>query len=155
VDFKISLSIGNFMIKNPILAAGGALLIWLLLGAPALEDSGNLLLYAVTVFHLYTVIWNQEIFKLFRADEFTYAGASRAVSIPSLLVTYITSGLSLVVNKMHIPEIALISPFALALVLIGIFSTIAIPFLTSGTIPDLPSGSERRIFVDPHQGDES
>ena len=127
-----------------------ATVFWFLVGEPYIIhfDNGEILgpkqdgvFYLISLFYLFSIIYNNLIFKIFNGDSFTYGVVGQVTSlvfgIPSLFLIALINRLSLNFdgNTRFIPVIILLS---LA------FAIFAVPIFSTNNVESLPNKSNRR-----------
>lgn len=133
---------------------------WFLFGSPDLQNSANLLFFSVFLLHIFAVIWQGKLFKLFGGDRYTYGAVGLGINIWSLAYTFILVyqifhnilffdwffGNARYESAQQVPK------SLVGLLLIGLLVTIAIPLLTTRNVTPLPQKDERRKFESPGEG---
>ena len=135
--------------REILFSVAGPLIAWLLLGAPRLDLAGNLSLFVVLVAHLYVVVWNDWVFRVFQGDRFTYGAVAATLNFISLATTFVTAWITLHNGAKHIERIIGISPYSWGVVALSLLATIIFPVLTQRNVAPLPDETERRVFKDP------
>ena len=128
------------------------LTIWLLYGAPSLLLTGNLVLVAVVVLHLYALIWYRYLFKFFGGNEFTYAPMALGINISSFFSTFTSGLLTFWILGKNIEDFRDISPLAWGFICTGFLVTFALPVSSTRHVAPLPKASQRREFENPLDG---
>lgn len=123
--------------------------IWLLLGAPSLSVSGNLVLFSFVTLHLLVVIWNDSIFRLFGGDAFTYGMYSMAVNIVSFAFTFAVALGVMLISGRELGSANDVPAFAWGLMVLGVLGTVFLPLLVSHKVDPLPKPADAREYQDP------
>jgi len=131
-----------------------------LFGSPDLNNSANLLFFTIFVLHIFTVIWQNKLFKFFGGDAFTYGAVGLGINIWSLAYTF-----SLVFASFHrmaifeaiwgedyFTDIQHVPKVLVGFLMLGLLLTIAIPLLTTRHVTALPQKGDRREFETPGDG---
>lgn len=124
-------------------------IIWLLYGGPSLVLVGNLAVFAWVTFHLLAVIWQRQLFALFRGDAFTYGVLARALNGIALTAALVAGGIVFLVYGGDIETLASIPKFIWAFMLISILFTILFPVMSSRDVTPLSTKADRREYENP------
>lgn len=127
-------------------------LLWLLCGWPSLQLPGNLALLGVMLAHVYVVVWQGPLFKLMRADDFTYGAVTLGLNIVSLLVNVVTTIGMFVVYGGNIAQVNDVPTPVWGVIGISLLLTLALPLLAGRSASPLPKASDRRPYEDPTNG---
>lgn len=135
--------------REILLSAALPLIAWLLLGAPHLDLAGNLSLFIVLVAHLYVVIWNDLVFKIFRGDRFTYGAVAMTLNLISIVTTLVAVWFALHGAAKHLEHVSDISPYYWGVIALSLLATVIFPLITHRDVAPLPGEADSRIFEDP------
>ena len=135
--------------REILLSAAMPLISWLLLGAARLDLAGNLSLFIVLVAHLYAVIWNDLVFKIFRGDRFTYGAVAMTLNLISVVTNFVAVWFTLHSAAKHIEHVSDISPYSWGVIALSLLVTVIFPLLTHRDVTPLSGEADRRIFEDP------
>jgi hypothetical protein len=122
---------------------------WLIYGAPSLSMTGNALIFAVTGLHLGLVIWNREIFRVFRGDEFTYGMVTMGMNILSLLWTVVSGLIIVSVYGREIAALSSLPSMVWGIMSLGLLGAVLLPVLSTRSVAPLPDRDERRTYENP------
>lgn len=136
------------------------IILWLIFGAPDLNNSANALFFSVMVLHLYVLIWQRKVFKWLGGDYFTYGAANFAINLVSLIYTVVFSFLVFhrsvlfewLFGKSYYQGIDDVPRMLIGFMLAGLVVTLALAFFSSRHLERLPSKSDRRSFETPGDG---
>ena len=119
---------------------------WLVYGAPALQMPGNVLVVGCTILHIFIVIWNKEVFALFRGDAFTYGMVGLGINLASLGWTIGAGILILYLYGKEINSLGIVPPFVWGGLCLGLIGSLLIPMLTTNGTSPLPNRDSRRDY---------
>ena len=122
---------------------------WLIYGTPNLSMAGNALIFAVTVLHLGVVIWNREIFRMFRGDAFTYGMVTIGMNILSLLWTAVGGLVIVAVYGRDISTLSRLPSMVWGIMSLGLLGAVLLPALSTRSVVPLPDRDERRTYENP------
>ena len=111
--------------------------------------TGNALIFAVTGLHLGLVIWNREIFRVFRGDEFTYGMVTMGMNILSLLWTVVSSLIIVSVYGREIAALSSLPSMVWGIMSLGLLGAVLLPVLSTRSVAPLPDRDERRTYENP------
>ncbi len=119
---------------------------WLIYGSPDLQMPGNVLIVGCTVLHLLIVIWNKEVFRVFRGDEFTYGMVGVGVNLASFGWTLGAGILVLYSYGKQINSLGMVPSFVWGGLCLGLIGSLLIPMLSTSKISQLPNRESRRDY---------
>jgi hypothetical protein len=123
--------------------------VWLLLGAPSLEFSGNLAVLVVLLLHLGALIWYESLFSMVRGDTLTYGMVTQGLNILLFAVCCVGTGVTLFIADGRIVSPSDVPKFVWGGLILGLLLTISIPLLASRQVRPLPRATDRREFENP------
>jgi hypothetical protein len=126
-----------------------AVVYWFLCGGPDFfAHPSSLALYAIGIAYLSLIMWNDQLFKLFYGDSYTYGGAGMGIAlgigIPAMVIT--TFMVRFDSNVMSIP--GWIGKVGIGFLLLGILTILSVPIFTSNAAGVLPVKESRRWYDD-------
>lgn len=122
---------------------------WFLCGGPNFgEHPASLGLYAIGLAYLSLIVWNNQLFRLFYGDSYTYGaaglGIAIAIGIPALVVTSVLVRVDS--NIFSIP--GWIGNIGVGFLLLGLLLISSVPIFTSNAAEVLPMKESRRWYDD-------
>lgn len=119
---------------------------WLIYGAPELQMVGNVLVFGCTILHILIVIWNKEVFAIFRGDSFTYGMVGLGINLASLGWTIGAGLLILYTYGKEIHSLSVVPPLVWGGMCLGLIGSLLIPMLTTNSVSPLPNRDSRREY---------
>lgn len=125
------------------------LIYWFLCGGPNFFlHPVSLGLYAIGIAYLTVIIWNDQLFRLFYGDSFTYGaaglGIALAIGLPAMLITSMLVRVDS--NLVEIP--GWLGRVGVGFLLLGLLAITAVPIFTSNSAEVLPVKDSRRWYDD-------
>lgn len=122
---------------------------WFLCGGPNFFlYPASLGLYAIGIAYLTVILWNDQLFRLFYGDSFTYGaaglGIALAIGLPAMLITSMLVRVDS--NLVEIP--GWLGRVGVGLLLLGLLSIASVPIFTSNSAEVLPLKDSRRWYDD-------
>ena len=122
---------------------------WFLCGGPNFFlHPASLGLYAIGLAYLTVIIWNDQLFRLFYGDSFTYGaaglGIALAIGLPAMLITSMLVRVDS--NLVEIP--GWLGRVGVGFLLLGLLAITAVPIFTSNSAEVLPVKDSRRWYDD-------
>jgi len=122
---------------------------WFLCGGPNFFlHPASLGLYAIGIAYLTVIIWNDQLFRLFYGDSFTYGaaglGIALAIGLPAMLITSMLVRVDS--NLVEIP--GWLGRVGVGFLLLGLLAITAVPIFTSNSAEVLPLKDSRRWYDD-------
>ncbi len=123
-------------------------IIWLIYGAAQISNLSVLFIFTVTIIHFLFIVWNREIFEYLSGDVYTYGSVVFSINLIAFLWTLISGFIIASVFQILTPIQFVASNFAYAIFLLGLITSLAIPFLTNKNVKELPKASSQRKYED-------
>jgi hypothetical protein len=122
---------------------------WFLCGGPNfVAYPASLGLYAIGVAYLTVILWNDQLFRFFYGDSFTYGaaglGIALAIGIPAMMITSMLVRVDS--NLVEIP--GWLGKVGVGFLLLGLLAVTAVPIFTSNDAGVLPLKESRRWYDD-------
>ena len=122
---------------------------WFLCGGPNFFlHPASLGLYAIGTAYLTVIIWNDQLFRLFYGDSFTYGaaglGIALAIGLPAMLITSMLVRVDS--NLVEIP--GWLGRVGVGFLLMGLLAISSVPIFTSNSAEVLPLKDSRRWYDD-------
>lgn len=133
-----------------IVAAFLALGVWLLFGAPTFFTLRTMLLFLAPIISVVMMVWNENIFRFFSSDSYTYSLLGKTLSGFGFLLT-LSSALWAYYVYFPLGELVHVKVPAFLWIgmLIGLFIPLCLPLATRRPTAPLPGKDVRRDYVDP------
>jgi len=122
---------------------------WFLCGGPNFFlHPASLGLYAIGITYLTVILWNDQLFRLFYGDSFTYGaaglGIALAIGLPAMLITSMLVRVDS--NLVEIP--GWLGRVGVGFLLLGLLAISSVPIFTSNSAEVLPLKDSRRWYDD-------
>lgn len=122
---------------------------WFLCGGPNFFlHPASLVLYAIGIAYLTVILWNDQLFRLFFGDSFTYGaaglGIALAIGLPAMLITSMLVRVDS--NLVEIP--GWLGRVGVGFLLLGLLAISSVPIFTSNSAEVLPLKDSRRWYDD-------
>ena len=122
---------------------------WFLCGGPNFFlHPASLGLYAIGLAYLTVILWNDQLFRLFCGDSFTYGaaglGIALAIGLPAMLITSMLVRVDS--NLVEIP--GWLGRVGVGFLLLGLLAISSVPIFTSNSAEVLPLKDSRRWYDD-------
>ena len=105
-------------------------------------------LYAIGLAYLTVILWNDQLFRLFYGDSFTYGaaglGIALAIGLPAMLITSLLVRVDS--NLVEIP--GWLGRVGVGFLLLGLLAITSVPIFTSNSAGVLPLRESRRWYDD-------
>jgi hypothetical protein len=122
---------------------------WFLCGGPNfILHPASFGLYAIGLAYLTVILWNDQLFRFFFGDSFTYGaaglGIALAIGLPAMLITSLLVRVD--ANLVEIP--GWIGKVGVGFLLLGLLAITSVPIFTSNSAGVLPLKESRRWYDD-------
>lgn len=122
---------------------------WFLCGGPDfVAHPASFGLYAIGLAYLTLILWNNQLFRFFDGDSYTYGAAGRgialAVGLPAMLITSLLVRVDS--NIIEIP--GWLGKVGVGFLLLGLLAISSVPIFTSNSANVLPMKESRRWYDD-------
>lgn len=122
---------------------------WFFCGGPNFFlHPASLGLYAIGLAYLTVILWNDQLFRLFYGDSFTYGaaglGIALAIGLPAMLITSLLVRVDS--NLVEIP--GWLGRVGVGFLLLGLLAITSVPIFTSNSADVLPLRESRRWYDD-------
>jgi len=122
---------------------------WFFCGGPSFFlHPTSLGLYAIGLAYLTVILWNDQLFRLFYGDSFTYGaaglGIALAIGLPAMLITSLLVRVDS--NLVEIP--GWLGRVGVGFLLLGLLAITSVPIFTSNSAGVLPLRESRRWYDD-------
>lgn len=122
---------------------------WFFCGGPNFFlHPASLGLYAIGLAYLTVILWNDQLFRLFYGDSFTYGaaglGIALAIGLPAMLITSLLVRVDS--NLVEIP--GWLGRVGVGFLLLGLLAITSVPIFTSNSAGVLPLRESRRWYDD-------
>lgn len=122
---------------------------WFFCGGPNFFlHPASLGLYAIGLAYLTVILWNDQLFRLFYGDSFTYGaaglGIALAIGLPAILITSLLVRVDS--NLIEIP--GWLGRVGVGFLLLGLLAITSVPIFTSNSAGVLPLRESRRWYDD-------
>ena len=122
---------------------------WFFCGGPNFFfHPASLGLYAIGLAYLTVILWNDQLFRLFYGDSFTYGaaglGIALAIGLPAMLITSLLVRVDS--NLVEIPR--WLGRVGVGFLLLGLLAITSVPIFTSNSAGVLPLRESRRWYDD-------
>jgi len=122
---------------------------WFFCGGPNFFlHPASLGLYAIGLGYLTVILWNDQLFRLFYGDSFTYGaaglGIALAIGLPAMLITSLLVRVDS--NLVEIP--GWLGRVGVGFLLLGLLAITSVPIFTSNSAGVLPLRESRRWYDD-------
>ena len=122
---------------------------WFFCGGPNFFlHPASLGLYAIGLAYLTVILWNDQLFRLFYGDSFTYGaaglGIALAIGLPAMLITSLLVRVDS--NLVEIP--GWLGRVGVGFLLLGLLAITSVPIFTSNSAGILPLRESRRWYDD-------
>lgn len=122
---------------------------WFFCGGPNFFlHPASLGLYAIGLAYLTVILWNDQLFRLFYGDSFTYGaaglGIALAIGLPAILITSLLVRVDS--NLVEIP--GWLGRVGVGFLLLGLLAITSVPIFTSNSAGVLPLRESRRWYDD-------
>ena len=122
---------------------------WFLCGGPNFVlHPASFGLYAIGVAYLTLILWNNQLFRFFYGDSYTYGaaglGIALAIGLPAMLITSLLVRVDS--NIIEIP--GWLGKVGVGILLLGLLAVSSVPIFTSNSAEVLPMKESRRWYED-------